>query len=205
MIFCLPFSSQRSYRSFVLDLLTLYRVDEMQRNSLSLPLFPSISTGSILIYGKYLRIGCARQSARNRGVPLIYIRLTEECNRRERRGSIRIISPVTLDRDRLFAPVSLSLWVPAFIPLLARATSSRPTLYLSWTSMPARCDAMRCDACVGRANGSLRHGSSSHCFVDSVAEGDDTHSSHVNRTLERSLARLDQRRKPCRERSSTGK
>jgi len=102
-------------------------------------------------------------------------------------------SQVTLDRERnprFGFPLIVS---PAFIPLVApRATSSRGLLFI----FPERL----CDACVGRATGSLRHGSSSHRFVDFAVEEDDT-CSHVNRSSKwraagTEMKNLDKKRAP---------
>lgn len=66
---------------------------------------------------------------------------------------------------------------PALIPLLAERPPRGLHFIFPEPSMPARCNA-----CVGRATGSLRHGSSSHRFVDLAEEEDDTRS-HVNRSF----------------------
>lgn len=68
-----------------------------------------------------------------------------------------------------------------------RATSSRGLLFIFSERLCRR------DACVGRATGSLRHGSSSHRFVDLVVEEDDIRS-HVNRSSKwRAVPQLNQR------------
>lgn len=79
---------------------------------------------------------------------------------------IQVIRRSRSTATAIFASVSLSLWVRLFPPLAPRATSSRGLLFI-FPECLCRRDAM---PCVGRATGSLRHGSSSHRFVDLAVE-----------------------------------